>query len=85
MDFYRLGISASLIIIQGCITAPLLMITMSYTFLFNDLQVITVIIGSFSILVTNLSVQPMRITIPTFAISTLLQTIIIIYNLFLFL
>lgn len=80
MDYYRLMILVGTILLQGCITVPFGMWSMEASAGTNDIQMLIIIIGSFTILVTNLSVQPMRITIPLCVISTLAQFGVIAVN-----
>ena len=81
MDYYRLIILAGMIIAQGCFTGPLALFTMSVAVGFSWIQISIIVAGIFSVLVTNLAVQPMRVTMPIFLIATLGQLAIIIFNL----
>ncbi len=83
MDYYRLIILAFAIIAQGCFTGPFALFTMSLAVGFSWVQISIIVAGIFSVLVTNLAVQPMRVTIPVFLLATLGQLAIIIYNLIL--
>lgn len=80
MDYYRLIILVGTILFQGCVTAPFAMWSMDAVVGYNELQMFIITISSFAILVPNLSVQPMRITIPIFVICTLLQLAVIVAN-----
>lgn len=81
MDFYRLPVLVATILIQGCITAPFTIWSMEVAANYNTLAMAVVTLSSFAILVSNLSVQPMRVTLPVFAISTLAQIGLIVANL----
>lgn len=81
MDYFRVIILAGMIMCQTCITAPIALYTMNLAYGFNDVQIYVVIVGLFSVLVTNLAVQPMRVTIPTFMLASLGQIAITIINL----
>lgn len=81
MDFYRLIILVGTILFQGCVTAPFTMWSMQAIPGYNDVQMTIITLGSFAVLVTNLSVQPMRVTIPVFIVSTMVQLGVIATNL----
>ena len=80
MDYNRLIILVGTILFQGCVTAPFAMWSMDAVVGYDTVQMSVITIGSFAVLVTNLSVQPMRITIPTFIISTCAQMVVIALN-----
>ena len=82
MDYYRVVILAAMIMAQTCITAPIALYTMNLVYGFQDFQLYIVVLGLFSVLVTNLAVQPMRVTIPVFLLASLGQILIAIVNLF---
>ncbi len=82
MDFYRLAILVATILIQGCIIAPATLWSMELSSNYGILAMGIVTLSSFTILVTNLSVQPMRINIPAFLICALVQIGLITSNLF---
>ncbi len=82
MDFYRLVIMVAMILIQGCIVAPALLWTMDLSGHTNFIQMSVVTFSSFAILVTLLSVQPMRISIPIYVCVTALQLFTILVNIF---
>lgn len=82
MDFYRLSILVATILIQGCIIAPAVLWSMELSANYGVLAMSIVTLSSFAILVANLSVQPMRVTIPTFTVAALVQMGLIISNLF---
>lgn len=81
MDFYRLIILVAMILIQGCITAPLFLWTMDLVSADSVFQMSVVTAASFTILVSLLSVQPMRRTIPVFLVATIVELAIILFNL----
>ena len=81
MNYYRVVILAGMIMLQTCITAPAVLYTMHFVSGFNDLQAYIVILGLFSVLVTNLAVQPMRVTIPLFIIASVAQIAVTVVNL----
>ena len=80
MDYYRLIVLVGTILFQGCVSAPFAMWSMDAAVGYNEIQMGVITIGSFAILVTNLSVQPMRTTIPVFVVSTVAQLAVIILN-----
>lgn len=80
MDYYRLIILVGTILFQGCVSAPFAMWSMDAVLGYDVTQMSIITIGSFAILVTNLSVQPMRVTIPVFLICTIAQIAVILTN-----
>ena len=80
MDYYRLIILVGTILFQGCVAAPFAMWSMDAVLGYDVTQMTIITLSSFAILVTNLSVQPMRVTIPVFIISTLAQFVVIVMN-----
>ena len=80
MDHDRLIILVATILIQGCVTVPFAMWSMNAVWVYNELQMMIITIGAFSVLVTNLAVMPMRFTIPTFIICRMAQIGIIVLN-----
>lgn len=80
MDFYRLPVLVATILIQGCITAPFTIWSMQLVNNYSTVAMAIVTLSSFAILVSNLSVQPMHVTLPVFAISILAQIGLIVNN-----
>ena len=81
LDFYRLGMLAGTFLIQGCITVPILIVTMYASAGFDLFQVSVLTISSFAILVVNLSVLPAKVVFPIFMGATVFQIGLILYNL----
>lgn len=80
MDYYRLVFLVGMILFQGCVTAPLFLWTMDMSASMGLFQMSVVTSSSFLILVSLLSVQPMRRTIPIFMIATLVQWLVSAFN-----
>ena len=78
---HRYMVMAATIIFQTCITVPVSVWSMQAVVGFNDLQILTIILGSFGILVPNLAVLPLRYIIPIFAIATIAQFTVLVTNL----
>ena len=80
LQFNRVGTMMFMFLFHGNVTAPATLIA-----LFNNgadpLQFFLCIVGSFAIIVPNLSVSPMRITVPIFILGTLMHWIILLMNL----
>ncbi len=81
LDYYRLVLLVAAISIQGCITAPFALWSMHAIVGFNVVQLTIVTLSSFGILVSNLAVQPMRVSIPVFVVVTVSQLVVIVMNL----
>lgn len=81
MQDYRLPIMAGMILIHGCVTVPITLLSLLYTG-DSSWQLMLVTIFTFLILVSNLAVLPTKITIPIFIVSTAVHFVIIAVNVF---
>ncbi|MEM9337092.1 MAG: hypothetical protein AAGA66_00060 [Bacteroidota bacterium] len=81
MEYYRIVVLSVMIISQSCVFAPIALWSMHLTTGFHSTQAFIVICGLFSVLVTNLAVQPMRVTIPVYVLSSFAQLGVIGINL----
>jgi len=79
LEFYKLGFLVGMILIQGCILAPLALFSMNLAG-FSDIQLALIVFSSFAILISNLSVQPLKISLLIFLTSAFLELSVIIYN-----
>ena len=77
----RLSCLVAMFVIHGCISAPLMLFSMNSVGA-SDFQFFMCILLSMLVVVTNLAVMPLKITVPTFVISTLIFILMMSYNLF---
>lgn len=80
MDYYRLIVLVGTILFHTCVTVPFAMWSMDAVYGFHTMQMLLITIAGFAVIVTNLSVQPMRVTIPVFIISTAMLWLLILIN-----
>lgn len=80
MQFYRVPIIGAMILLQGCIIAPLVLFTMASGTL-GDIQMYTVTLSTFLIVTLNLADMPTKITIPIFSATTVISLGMVFFNL----
>ena len=80
MQFYRVPVIGAMILLQGCIIAPLVLFTMA-SGQATDIQMPIITISTFLIIVLNLSDMPTKITIPIFTTTTVVSLGMVFYNL----
>ncbi|MCR6640535.1 MAG: hypothetical protein NVV82_16425 [Sporocytophaga sp.] len=72
LEDYRFPIAGALIIIQGCIVAPPLLLLISYfNSTYSDISVLLFALFTFAVLVSNISILPMRYIVGVFACNLL--------------
>ena len=81
LDNNRILAIIALLMFQGCVLAPTLLLTMFAAVGFSDFQVIMNLVGIFSVVTVVLAVVPMRYTLPVFGVASLIQISLIIFNL----
>lgn len=79
MQFYRVPIIGAMILLQGCIIAPLVLFTMTSGTV-ADIQMYAVILSTFLIITLNLADMPTKITIPIFSATTVMSLGMVLYN-----
>ncbi len=74
LENYRFPIAGALIIIQGCIVAPPLLLLISYfNGAFSDISVLFFALFTFAVLVSNISILPMRYIVGVFTLNLLVS------------
>lgn len=80
MQYYRVGVIVGMIMLQGCIVAPLVLFTMSIAGT-TAVQLPYITFTTFLVLVLNLSDMPVKYTIPAFAATSTIAMGMVAYNL----
>lgn len=74
LENYRFPIAGALIIIQGCIVAPPLLLLISFFHsAFSDISILLFTLSTFAVLVSNISILPMRYIVGVFGFNLLLS------------
>jgi len=82
LENYRFPIAGALIIIQGCIVAPPLLLLISFfNSAFSDLSILLFALSTFAVLVSNISILPMRYIVGVFTFNILLSIAIVAIHL----
>lgn len=78
-EFYRIPLSGTALILQGCLLSPALLLTMFY-FGGGDWQMLVSNLGFLLILVPFCSALPVRYILPAFVISFVVHLTVILTN-----
>lgn len=78
-EFYRVGWAAAALIIQGCVLAPAVLLTMFY-YGGGDWQLLVANLAFLGVLVPILSAMGVKYILPAFSISFLIHLAIILIN-----
>lgn len=75
--FYRLGITAFILLVQANIIVPATLLTMGMNSA-SDIEFILCALFSFAVLISLLAVMPVRIIVPLFVVNVLVHVLIIL-------
>jgi len=82
LENYRFPIAGALIIIQGCLVAPPVLLLVSYfNNVYSDISVLLFALFTFAVLVSNISILPMRYIVGIFGLNLLVSLAIVAVHL----
>ena len=81
LEDYRYPILAAIVIIQGnLIIPPLLLLSLNYNIGLGDIPIVSATITTMAVMVTNMSLSSMKVIVITFALSLLINISLILVH-----
>jgi hypothetical protein len=78
MEFYRFGILAAIVAVQGCILVPITLLLSLYVNIgISDITLLAVTVSTMAVMVTNMALTPMRVIIIVFVLNLIIHATLI--------